>query len=100
MVAMCTLKKKDEKKSGATGDIPCKPCFGGAKARKFLSAPCNEQGEVITKFPQRFDGWKKVHYAVPDITNNGTTRIAKARVWLELNSLALLLKNIFWSKQC
>ena len=28
--------KKDEKKSGATGDIPCKPCFGGAKARNFF----------------------------------------------------------------
>ena len=86
--------KKDEKKSGATGDIPCKPCFGGAKARNFFSAPRNEQGEVITRFPQRFDGWKKVHYAVPDRTNNGTTRIAKARVWLELNSLALLLQKL------
>ena len=86
--------KKDEKKFGATGDIPCKPCFSGAKARKFLSAPRNEQGEVITKFPQRFDGWKKVHYAVPDRINNGTTRIAKARAWLELNSLALLLQRL------
>ena len=56
--------------------------------------PRNEQGEVITKFPQRFDGWKKVHYAVPDRTNNGTTCIAIARAQLELDSLALLLQKL------
>ena len=87
--------KKDEKKSGgAIGDIPCKPCFGGAKARNFFSPPRNEQGEVTTRFSQKFDGLKKVHYANLDMTNNGLTRIAKARVWLELNLLVLLLKKL------
>lgn len=35
-----------------------------------------------------------MHYAVPDRTNNGITCIAKARVWLELNSLSLLLQKL------
>ena len=56
--------------------------------------PRNEQGDVTTRFPQRFDGCKKLHYAVPDRTNNGITRIAKAHVWLELNSLALLPQKL------
>ena len=86
--------KKDKKKFGARGDISCKPCFGGEKARKFLSAPRKEQGEVTTRFPHKFDGWKKLHDEVRDRTNNGITCIAKACVWLELNSLALLLQKL------
>ena len=51
--------KKDEKNFGAMGDISCKPCFGGAKAMKFLFAPSNEEGKSTTIFPQRIHGQKK-----------------------------------------
>lgn len=44
--------KKDEKKSGTSGDVPCKPCIGGAKARKFLAPPKDDKGQVIVQFPQ------------------------------------------------
>ena len=64
--------------------------FWWCQDKKFFSAP----REVITRFPQRIYGWKKVHYAVPDRTKNGTTFMAKAYVWLELNSLTLLLQKL------
>lgn len=74
--------KKDEKKSRASGDVPCKPCIGDAKARKFLAPPKDDKGRVIVQFPQRYISWKKAHCAVPDRTNGGATRIAKAKAWI------------------
>ena len=39
--------KKDEKRSGASGNLPLKPSIGGVKARKFLSPPRNNQGNIL-----------------------------------------------------
>lgn len=86
--------KKDEKKSGKSGDVPCKPCIGGAKARKFLAPPIDDNGRISVRFPERYDGWKKLHNAVPDLTNGGTTRIAKVNIWLQFNKLAPLLQKL------
>lgn len=86
--------KKDEKKSGKSGNIPCKPCFGGPKARKFLSPPRDEEGNILVKQPEKYEAWKKLHIAVPDRSNGGRTRIAKAEVWIHLDRLAPLLQKL------
>ena len=43
---------------------------------------------------ERYDSWKKVHYAVLDRTNGGCTRLAKVNVWIQFNKLALLLQKM------
>ena len=86
--------KKDEKKSGKSRDVPCKPCIRGTKARKFLAPRINDKGCISVYFPKRYDGWKKLHNAVPDRTNGGARRIAKANICLQFNKLAPLLQKL------
>ena len=53
--------EKDLKRSGKTGNIPSKPCFGGTKAKKFLS---NHTQRV--HLGTDFEVWRKLHAGVPD----------------------------------
>ena len=80
--------EKDLKRSGKTGNVPSKPCFGGAKARKFLSNH-TQRGHLGTDF----EVWRKLHAVVPDRGSSGQARVAKARAWLALDRLAPLLQK-------
>lgn len=86
--------RRDEKRSGASGNLPCKPCFGGPKARKFLSAPKDEEGKILVRHPEKYEAWKKLLMAVPDRSNGGRTQIAKGNAWRSLDEVAVLLQKM------
>lgn len=79
--------QKDEKLSGKTWNIPCKPSLGGAKARRFLS----NHSEKPTRI--QYSVWKDVISATQDFEDKGTTRLKKVEVWRQLDNMVKVLRK-------
>lgn len=79
--------KKDDKLSGKTGNIPCKPSIGGSKARRFLSNYSGKQSKV------QYMVWKEIIAATQDFEEEGSTRIHKVEVWKKLDNMVKYLRK-------
>ncbi|KAI5078400.1 hypothetical protein GOP47_0006071 [Adiantum capillus-veneris] len=98
--------QRDEKRSTAEKDVPCKPSIGGVKARRFLSKPQGTRDPKLTKHGKiyntsyvskvEYQSWKKLHIAVKD--HEPTTRNGKAEVWRSIDILFLMCDKDDWSQ--
>lgn len=79
--------KKDDKLSGKSGNIPCKPSIGGSKARRFLSNYSTKQSKI------QYSVWKEIITATQDFEERGSTRLMKAEVWKKLDSMVKYLRK-------
>lgn len=83
--------QKDLKLSGKTGNVPCKPSIGGAKARRFLSNHSGKPSKI------HYSVWKDIIVATQDFEHKGSTRLLKVEVWKKLDDMVKILRKEIFS---
>lgn len=83
--------QKDLKLSGKTGNVPCKPSIGGAKARRFLSNHSGKPSKI------HYSVWKDIIAATQDFEHKGSTRLLKVEVWKKLDDMVKILRKEIFS---